>query len=50
MMGCLVSSAGVRLSGVHWPCGADQYTALVGEQEECVGHPNRTDKRRDDVR
>lgn len=49
-MGCLVSSARVRLSGVHWPRGADRHTALVEEQEECVGHPERTDKRRDDVR
>lgn len=49
-MGCLVSSASVQLSGVHWPHGADQHIALVREQEQCVGHPKRIDKRRDDVR
>lgn len=32
----------VPLSGVQWPLGADQHTALVKEQEECVGHPSGT--------
>lgn len=49
-MGCLVFSTRVRLSGVHWPHGADQHTALVKEHEGCVGHPKRTDKKSNDVR
>lgn len=49
MMGCLVSSAKVQLSGVRWPHGAARHIVLVEEQEGCVGPSKRTDKNGDDV-
>lgn len=36
MTGCLVSAAGVPLSGVHWPHGAAQPKAVAEEQEQCI--------------
>lgn len=36
--------------GFTGPFGAEQHIALVKEQEGCVGHLERTDERRDDVR